>query len=160
MIAMQRRISGRPQDIFNMRFCDIDRSSEIWVYSPFTYKTKKTDEGKNRTRRLFIGPRAQKILLLYLDRCKDDLSQFVFMQRNGKQYKGGTYCAAIAAACKKAGVPHWAPNQLRHAGGTEVRNKFDLDAAQIALGHAHAKTTEIYAKVNEEKAIKVAREIG
>ena len=36
MVMVQRRISGRPQDIYNMRPCDIDRSGDIWVYSPFT----------------------------------------------------------------------------------------------------------------------------
>jgi site-specific recombinase XerC len=43
---------------------------------------------------------------------------------------------------------------------TEVRNKFGLDAAQVCLGHANAKTTEIYAEVDFEKAAEVAREIG
>jgi hypothetical protein len=40
MICVQRFISGRPQDIFNMRFCDTDRSKDIWKYTPFTHKTK------------------------------------------------------------------------------------------------------------------------
>jgi len=66
----------------------------------------------------------------------------------------------ITLACKKAGAPHWLPNQLRHAGGTEVRNKFGLDAAQAVMGHANAKTTEHYARVSFEKAAKVAWEIG
>jgi integrase len=160
MVMVQRRISGRPQDIYNMRPCDIDRSEELWVYIPFTYKTKKKDAAKNRVRKLFIGPRTQKILLPYLDRCKSNPEQFVFTRRSGKQYIGAVFGKAIADACDKAGVPRWSPNQLRHAGGTEVRKKFGLDAAQIALGHAKASTTEIYAKVDEEKAMQVAREIG
>jgi len=49
---------------------------------------------------------------------------------------------------------------LRHSTGTEVRNKFGLDAAQAYLGHANASTTEIYAELDFEKAAKVAREIG
>ena len=40
MVRVQRFISGRPQDIHNMRLCDIDRSGEIWKYTPFTHKTK------------------------------------------------------------------------------------------------------------------------
>jgi len=63
-------------------------------------------------------------------------------------------------AVKKAGVPHWTPNQLRHAGGTEVREKFGLEYAQAVLGHSSMNTTEIYAKVSFEKAAKVAKEIG
>ena len=139
-----------------MRLCDIDTSGEIWRYVPFTHKTKK----RGKSRELYIGPRAQKVLAPHLDRCKDNPEQFVFTQRNGKQFSGNNYGGIIARACKRAGVPHWTPNQLRHAGGTEVRDKYGIEYAQSVLGHASAKTTEIYAKVSLEKAMKVAREIG
>jgi integrase len=155
MVKVQRYISGRPQDIFNMRLCDIDRSEEVWKYTPFTHKTKH----KKKIRELPIGPKAQQILLPYLEQCKDDPEQFVFPRSKAKYY-WRNYGTAIAAACKKAGVLVWTPNQLRHAGGTEVRKKFGLDFAQAVLGHANAKTTEIYAKVSFEKAAAVAKEIG
>jgi len=156
MVMVQRRISGRPQDVFNMRSCDIDTTKDIWAYTPFTHKTKK----KGKTRILYIGPKTQAILLHYLEQCKDNPEQFLFRRRDGKQYKNGNYNTAITATCKKAGVPHWSPNQLRHAGGTEIRSKFGIEYAQAVLGHANAKTTEIYAKIDEEKAIQVARELG
>ena len=35
MVRVQRFLSGRPQDICNMRLCDIDMSGEIWTYTPF-----------------------------------------------------------------------------------------------------------------------------
>ena len=41
MVTVQRLISGRPQDVLNMRPCDIDRSSEIWKYMPYKHKTQK-----------------------------------------------------------------------------------------------------------------------
>jgi integrase len=137
-----------------MRFCDIERTGDVWKYTPFTHKTKK----RGHIRELPIGPRAQQILLPYLDRCESS-EQFVFPRKKGKCY-WIPYNNAIKAACKRAGVPRWTPNQLRHAGGTEVRDKFGLEYAQAVLGHANAKTTEIYAKVSFEKAAKVAREIG
>jgi integrase len=155
MVRVQRFISGRPKDIHNMRSCDIDRSGEIWRYAPFTHKTKH----KGRTRVLPIGPRAQQILLPYLEKCKDDPARFVFPRPKAKQYNQH-YVNAIASACKKAGVPRWTPNQLRHAGGTEVRDKFGLEYAQAVLGHANAATTEIYAKASFDKAAQVAKEIG
>jgi integrase len=139
-----------------MRFCDINRSCEIWKYTPFSHKTKK----RGKIRELPIGPKAQQVLLPYFTRCEGDMSQFVFVQSNGKQYEDWRYIRAIAAACKKAGVPVWTPNQLRHAGGTEVREKFGLEYAQAVLGHSSAKTTEIYAKASVEKAAKVAKKIG
>lgn len=54
----------------------------------------------------------------------------------------------------------WAPNQLRHAHGTEVRRRFGLEAAQVTLGHAHATITEVYAEKNERLAAAVAAEVG
>jgi integrase len=63
---------------------------------------------------------------------------------------------------KKAGfaVPHWHPHQLRHNRGTEVRRKYGIEAAQVALGHARADVTEVYAERNLEQARKIAREMG
>ena len=43
-------------------------------------------------------------------------------------------------------APTWAPNQLRHARGTEVRRRFGLGGVQTVLGHANARTSEIYAE--------------
>jgi integrase len=155
MVRIQRLISGRPQDIFNMRACDIDRSGEVWKYVPFTHKTKK----HGKVREIPIGPKAQQILLRYLDNSGKNSTEFVFQRSNAEHYTY-RYRDAIRSACKKAGVPEWTPNQLRHTGGTEVRDKVGLEYAQAVLGHSNAKTTEIYAKVAFDKAAKVAKEIG
>ncbi|VTU01492.1 catalytic phage domain protein : Integrase, catalytic core, phage domain protein OS=Rhodopirellula sallentina SM41 GN=RSSM_06627 PE=4 SV=1: Phage_integrase [Gemmataceae bacterium] len=57
-------------------------------------------------------------------------------------------------------VPHWHPNQLRHAQGTRVRHQFGLEAAQVVLGHARADVTEVYAERDVARAARVAAEIG
>ena len=57
-------------------------------------------------------------------------------------------------------VPHWHPNQLRHTHGTEVRRRFGLEAAQVALGHERADVTQVYAERNLDLAVKVAAEVG
>ena len=105
------------------------------------------------------GPKAQQILTKYFD-DKDEASEEFVFARNGVKDPHQSYAAAITTGCRKAGVPKWSPNQLRHAGGTEVRNKFGLDAAQAILGHANASMTETYAKLDYSKAEAVAREIG
>jgi hypothetical protein len=43
---------------------------------------------------------------------------------------------------------------------TEIRKKYGIEAAQIALGHARADVTEVYAEKNMEIAKKIAREMG
>jgi integrase len=54
----------------------------------------------------------------------------------------------------------WFPYQLRHTHGTAVRKRFGLEAAQVALGHQHAATSELYAERDESLAAMVASAIG
>lgn len=75
-------------------------------------------------------------------------------------YTPDSYRQAIKRITEKHGLPHWTPHQLRHSAGTDIRDKFGLDAAQAVLGHSNAKTTEIYAELNFEKAARIAAEIG
>jgi integrase len=54
----------------------------------------------------------------------------------------------------------WAPNRLRHTAGTEIRKRFGLEGAQVALGHSKANVTEIYAERDLSKAVEIARQVG
>jgi len=54
----------------------------------------------------------------------------------------------------------WAPNQLRHAAGTEIRKRFGLEGTQVALGRSKANVTEIYAERDLSKAMEIARQAG
>ncbi len=84
------------------------------------------------------------------------------------RYDVASYRRAITYGIKKLNktrpaeqqIPQWFPLQLRHSRATEVRKQFGLEAAQVALGHAHANTTEIYAERNLEAAVRVARAMG
>jgi integrase len=57
-------------------------------------------------------------------------------------------------------VPHWHPHQLRHTHATDVRKRFGLEAAQVALGHSSAEVTELYAERDLTLAVRVAAELG
>lgn len=69
-------------------------------------------------------------------------------------------------AAKKSGgiepelLPKWSPNRLRHTAATEIRKQFGLEAAQVALGHAQANVTQVYAERDLRLASEVARKIG
>jgi len=54
----------------------------------------------------------------------------------------------------------WSPNQLRHSAATEIRLRFGLEAAQVALGHSKAEVTQVYAERDWTKAAAVMREVG
>jgi len=75
-------------------------------------------------------------------------------------YTDHGYAAAVRRACKKAGVPPFHPNQLRHSFGTAIRERYGLEAAQRLLDHARADVTQVYAERNWRLAVDVAREAG
>jgi integrase len=92
-------------------------------------------------------------------------SQFARKKHNPKlvpaaEYNPHTYAHAVRVASRKAGVPHWHPNQLRHLFATEVRKEHGLEAAQVLLGHSRADVTQVYAERNEALAATVAAKIG
>jgi len=75
-------------------------------------------------------------------------------------YDRHSYARAIARACKKAGVPHWHPHQLKHVCGTDVRKKFGLEAARAYMGHSKVSTAELYAEKDMGMVEQIALEMG
>lgn len=54
----------------------------------------------------------------------------------------------------------WNPHQLRHTRATVIRKQYGLEAAQVVLGHADCKVTEVYAERDFQLAARVMKEIG
>ena len=188
MVQVQELAGMRPQDIRNMRTCDLDMAGDVWVYKPWTHKT----EHRGHTRRVAIGPKAQAILRPFLK--PDNPTAYMFSpkeavemlreerRRNrktpltpsqqarrpkgkpkrapGEQYTKSSYEYAIVRACNKAKVPHWGPNRLRHNCATKVRKRYGIEAAAAVLGHSLGMVAEVYAEAVFEKAIEVMREMG
>jgi integrase len=78
----------------------------------------------------------------------------------GERYDGEAYSKAVGRACDWAGVPRWAPNQLRHSAATLLAEEFGPLVAQTILGHASLRTTEIYAARSLEGAIAAIAKTG
>ena len=68
--------------------------------------------------------------------------------------------AEQAGTATYAKVTHWTPGQLRHTKATELRKMKNLEAARAILGHSSCVVTQIYAEMNEEPAIELARTMG
>jgi integrase len=62
MIRLQRLTGMRPDEVCKLRPCEIDRTGDVWRYTPAHHKTKYL----GRQRVVFIGPQGQDILLPYL----------------------------------------------------------------------------------------------
>ena len=64
MMSLQRYTGMRSGELIIMRPCDIDRTGDVWIYTPMTHKTEHY--GKKRV--VPLGPRSQRLLLPYLVR--------------------------------------------------------------------------------------------
>ena len=88
----------------------------------------------------------------------------------GDHYTTGTYSQAIGYAIKRLNrdqkqrnepeIPAWHPHQLRHNFGTEIRKKHGLDVARVLLGHSSPVVTEVYAELDQAKAIDALMRTG
>lgn len=179
MIELQQLTGMRPNEVTSMRPIDIDRSNATWTFRPARHKT----EHHGIERVIYLGPKAQAIVMPYLNRPADS---FLFspkdavqhtrarLSRNGNRkkrrinpqrvagsrYTRRSYYRAIARACEKAGIEVWGPNRLRHSAATALRKKYGIEAARVVLGHTSSATTEIYAELDRSKAADIMAEVG
>lgn len=112
-----------------------------------------------------LGPNAAAVLRPHLDAARAGGREHVFAcvwtaADGPRPCTPSSYAHAVARACKAAGVPPWSPNQLRHAHATRVREALGLEAAQVALGHARADVTQIYAETQASRAAEIAARLG
>lgn len=162
MVRLALLTGLRPGELCGLEWPMIDEGGELWRVE---FKHHKTAHHGHR-RVVILGPESQEIL----GRHRHEKGGVVFRpylsldrrrrpnRRAGMRYTHRTLNQAIHRACKRAGVPEWHANQLRHLHATEVRKRFGLEAAQVSLGHAKASTTEIYAERDMGLAERVARE--
>lgn len=186
MVRFQRLTGCRPGEVCILRPCDVDTSGEVWRYIPTEHKT----EHHGKSRAIYIGPRAQDVLRPYLLREKEtfcfspaeserlrrvemrekrktrvqpsqrDRSKRKPERSPGDHYDTHSFGVAVRRAAIVAEVEPWTLNRLRHSAATEIRQKFGLEAAQVALGHSRADVTQLYAEKNQELAALVARQVG
>lgn len=188
MVRLQRLTGARGGELFKLRPCDIDQSSDAWSANLIEHKTAHA--GKMRT--LYFNRQAQEVLRPFIaDRSQGD---YLFKptdaeadrrrklrakrrtplygkakrsggqgtsSRAGQHYTADSYRVAIRRACKRAGVPAWHPHQLRHTVATEIRKLAGLEAAQLLLGHSSASVTDaVYAERDTDKILSIVELIG
>jgi integrase len=149
IIRVMRLTGARPGEVLAMTADQIDRTDpSCWAYRPHRHKTAH----KDKARVVFIGTRAQEIILRRMRKTARGESLFPTTR--------GALCHAVHLACKKAGVTRWSPNMVRHRVGTDIRATHGLEAAQCLLGHTRADVTQTYAERDQRLAAEIARKIG
>jgi integrase len=188
MVQVQRASGMRPAEVVIMRGADIDRcAGKTWVYRPESHKTEHHGIARviflgpqaQEVLEPFLDGRDPGA---YLFSPRETMDAFRAEQRRqrqtpvqpsqihrrkrtpkkapGDRYSVDSYRYAIDKACARAGVPHWHPNQLRHAKATEIRREAGLDAARVVLGHRSPQITEVYAELDTGKAAEVMERLG
>ena len=187
MVELQRLTGMRPGEVVILRGADLDRSGPVWTYTPGRHKT--AHHGRERVIFLgpraqeVVKPWLRPELEAFLFSPREVLEAHMAARREarrtpmtpsqakrrrvktrerapGAHYTTESYGRAIAASCKRAGVDHWHPHQLRHNAATRLRKEFGLEVARVILGHATAAITETYAEVDREKAREVMARVG
>ena len=152
LIDFQLLTGARPGEAVSLTLRQIDMSGDVWRYVPESHKTEH--HGKQRV--LFIGPRAQTIVRLFMDTSMDAP---VFRHARGRYTIHG-YRWGIRRSCNRQGIEVWSPNQLRHNAATALRRRVSIEDVRTVLGHSSAVTSEIYAEKDMRAAADVMRRLG
>lgn len=165
MVRLQWCTGMRPGEVSGLKVSMLAPAGRMALSADFGDAHKMAYKG--RSRRVLVGPAGVMVLAPWLFAALTHGRDAVFVARKQRGKGAGaasvrrdSYDGAVAAAAGRAGVPHWHPNQIRHAYLTRVRSRFGLEAAQVAGGHAQADVTQIYAEADLKLAAKVAREMG
>ncbi len=152
IVEVLRLTGARTGEIRLMRTADIQTDGVVWIYRPSKHKTAH----HGRPRAIPLDEQCQEILLPRLTPFVPE--RYVFESRDGRPYAESSIRNAVAKACKRAGLPHWHPHQIRHRVLTEARAAgVGLDEIRALAGHAHISTSELYARADETKAIDAMR---
>jgi integrase len=81
MVQVQRLSGARPGEVCGMRVGDVDRSGDVWKFTPRTHKTANL----GHVREIYFGRRAQAVLSPYM--LKLDPNAPVFSPREGEQQR-------------------------------------------------------------------------
>lgn len=136
----------------NLRWSDIDFNNKVITIGNKLFKTKS-----KKVRRIPFNERMEQILIRNSGRQIKNgkiLREFVFVQKNGKQFKKDTISKSLKKVIKEAGLPdelHW--HCLRATAATRwASNKVPIFTVSKLLGHSTVNvTTRFYAGVDLEE---------
>jgi integrase len=132
MILFQYWTGCRPSEACRLKPKRINTAGDIWVYRPSRHKTAHL--GKRR--RIFIGPRAQKILKPWLEGVAPD--EFVFSPQRSEAIRQEARRAARKTPLWPSHVAH--QERKRKAAPTRPkRSRYDVAGYRRAIKRACKK---------------------
>ena len=147
---LQKPINKEAQEILEQDYIAVKRAApESFLFSPAD--TMRIRNEKLRKNRKTLNKRGE-VQPSHKNRKKKNPKR-----APGLQYTVCSYRNAIRSVCIRVGLPVFTPHQVRHSSATVVRRVHGLDGAQALLGHSDAKTTEIYAELDFERAVSASK---
>jgi len=153
MVQVQRLAGMRPAEVVMMRPCDIDRrAGATWTYRPESHKTEHHDIA----RVIFLGPRAQEILLPFLDgrdpgrylfSPKEMIEEFRTWQRRHRKSK-----VQPSQVCRKRSHPKRQPGEQYSVDS--YRRAIEQACLKHEIPHWHPN------QLRHSKATEIRREFG
>lgn len=128
MIQLQLLSGMRPGEVVLLRPCDVDRSGPTWIYRPAYHKTDYRDI----ERAIFFGPKAQEILLPWLDRPAEN---YCFSPAEAMIERA----AAKRAARKTKVTPSQAARRPKTAPKRSARERYYRDSYRRAIAYGIKK---------------------
>jgi site-specific recombinase XerD len=146
-------MEGNVRDYYNILAYSGLRPSEARLLKVEDIKGEFIMVPRSKTGKFRAIPIHENIRLVLKRLCKGkNLSEYLFINKDGKPYTRGGFQKTLKYAIKKAGIKeHVSPHRFRHSFATELLRKgVDLKTVQELLGHSTISTTEIYARVLPE----------
>lgn len=166
MITLLESCGMRPSELCSMRGDEIDRSKDIWVYTPSHHKT--ATRGKQRY--IAFTKEERKLLEKYMNdgylftperavreqgRTRanpSSLRDFIDPLSLSKRLKDAVRKAIKAGKLKEP----WTLYNLRHKAITRIRVKYGVEYAQHFAGHSTILTQQYYDHSAESMVTKLA----
>lgn len=126
MARLQLLTGARPGEILMMRTGDIDRSGEVWTYSPASHKTQH--HGHSRT--IFIGVKGQEVLRPFL---KMDPTAFIFSPADSEVERRAEQHAKRKTPLNYGNRP--GTNRKRKPK-RQARDRYDVNSYRRAISRA------------------------
>ena len=128
MIQLQRLTGMRPCEVVMIRMGEVDRSAEVWIYSPSSHK----NSWRGRDRTIPLGPKAQEVLRPFI---KSDPDAFVFSPQEAEAHRG-----IVRRALRKTPMT---PSQCRRTPKAKPkrakRDRYDVSSYRRAITYAIEK---------------------
>jgi integrase len=135
MVRFQRLTGCRPGEVCLIRPRDVDRTGDVWSYKPASHKTEH--HGKSRV--IFIGPKAQAILLPYLLR---DAEAFCFSPVESERNRKAFLRAKRKTRVQPSQLDRSKPNAERTPGDSYTAASY-LKSIWRACDHAFPPSTRL-----------------